>query len=261
MPHNFSFKELYDVILKSTLDMTIGRKSYAAGEIVMAFDRIQIASLQEIEDNSIARGGWDNRAHIVWQHARELQLVLAQGVFSKHQFSLMNNSKVFQYAQSEPIILTKREVVESDEEGNLSLSYDPYPEAPLFIKDPNGTKIECEVNGRSVSGLPPFTEVIAEYSYLYDNGATEILVGQNQINGFLSLEGKTRVKDDVDGHTKTGILKIPRLRLMSDLSISLGANANPVVSYMRANGYPVGEKGNTRVMELFFLNDDIDSDM
>ena len=48
-------------------------------------------------------------------------------------------------------------------------------------------------------------------------------------NGFLELEGKTRVKDDTSGLITTGIIKIPKLKLMSGLSIRLGAQANPVV--------------------------------
>jgi hypothetical protein len=36
-----------------------------------------------------------------------------------------------------------------------------------------------------------------------------------------------RVKDDVTGKVTTGIINIPKLRLMSDLSIRVGSDAIP----------------------------------
>ena len=59
----------------------------------------------------------------------------------------------------------------------------------------------------------------------------------------------------------TGIIKIPKLKLMSGLSIRLGAQANPVVGNFSAVGVPVESRYNSYVMEIDFLNNDIDSDM
>jgi len=43
--------------------------------------------------------------------------------------------------------------------------------------------------------------------------------------------------------------------------MKLGRNATPVMGTLDAVACPVGTKGNTTVMEMLFLNDDIDSDM
>ena len=48
---------------------------------------------------------------------------------------------------------------------------------------------------------------------------------------------------------------------MSDLSMRLGADAMPQVGKLDAIALPVGAKGNKKVMEIIFLDDDIDSDM
>jgi hypothetical protein len=93
------------------------------------------------------------------------------------------------------------------------------------------------------------------------NGYQKATIGRELISGFISLEGKTRVKDDITGQTKTGIIKIPKLKLMSDLSIRLGKDATPTVGRLSAVAVPDGRKGNKKVMEILFLNDDIDSDM
>ena len=81
------------------------------------------------------------------------------------------------------------------------------------------------------------------------------------MNGFVSLEGRTRVKDDTSGLITTGIIKIPKLKLMSGLSIRLGTQANPVVGNFTAEGVPVDSRNSSYVMEFEFLNNDIDSDM
>ena len=72
---------------------------------------------------------------------------------------------------------------------------------------------------------------------------------------------KTRVKDDITGQTHTGIIYIPRLKLVSDLSMRLGENAQPIVGRLDATAIPTGDRKNTEVMKIIFLDDDIDSDM
>jgi len=54
---------------------------------------------------------------------------------------------------------------------------------------------------------------------------------------------------------------IPKLKLMSDLSIKLGRDVNPTVTSFRAEGLPTGARGNSVVCNLYTLNDDIDADI
>ena len=91
-------------------------------------------------------------------------------------------------------------------------------------------------------------------------GARQIQIGKRLFNGFVELEARTRVKDDITGQIVTGLFKIPKLKLMSDLSIRLGAQATPVVANFSAVGVPVSSRGNSSVAEFYILNNDIDSD-
>jgi hypothetical protein len=52
------------------------------------------------------------------------------------------------------------------------------------------------------------------------------------------LEGKSRVKDDITGKTHTVLLRIPRLKLVSDLSMRLGREAGPLLANFAAIAYP-----------------------
>jgi hypothetical protein len=89
----------------------------------------------------------------------------------------------------------------------------------------------------------PFQEYIIDYYYKYDNGYDIIEFGNSLISGYLSLEGKMRVKDDITGQVKTGIIKIPKLKLLSNLSIRLGNDAIPQVGRLDAIAVPTGSRG------------------
>ena len=86
-------------------------------------------------------------------------------------------------------------------------------------------------------------------------------IGRPLVAGYLSLTGKMRVKDDTTGKVVTGIIKIPKLRLMSDLSMRVGSDAIPQVGRLDAVAVPEGVRGQSKVMEFILLNDDIDADM
>jgi hypothetical protein len=107
----------------------------------------------------------------------------------------------------------------------------------------------------------PYQTVIVDYWYEYINKFSTMVIGRPLTSGYLSLSGKTRVKDEITGQVKTGIINIPKLKLMSDLSMRLGADATPIVGTMDAVAIPVGNRGDKKIMEILFLEEDIDSDM
>ena len=60
------------------------------------------------------------------------------------------------------------------------------------------------------------------------------------------------------GHTTTGVIKIPKLKLMSGLSMRLGRNSDPYVANFRGVAYPdIGPNGK-RVCDFYILPEDID---
>ena len=259
-------RELYDVTLKATYPIEINGEKIEKGETVAAFDNIFIANFNENKDFISARGGFDNRAQVIWETTENINLTFSQGVFSKTQFALMSNSKLIKCKKNEEdiVLISKREEKESDENGIVTFSKEPSNYRKVFIYDKEtGKKIESfnHIENNKYDIGVPFKEVLLDYYFEYKNGYDEMIVGERLIEGFLTLEGKTKLKDDKTGQVITGIILIPKLKLMSRLSMRLGSEANPLVATFNAIGYPVGEKGNKRVMELIYLNDDIDSDM
>jgi hypothetical protein len=134
---------------------------------------------------------------------------------------------------------------------------------PIFVYDKNTGKriVDFTFGDNTVTTGQNYQELVVDYYYNYDNGYSILSFGRGLANGYLSLEGKTRVKDDITGQVTTGIIKIPKLKLLSNLSMRLGQDAIPLVGRLDAVAIPTGERGHKKVMELIFLSDDIDSDM
>ena len=255
-----SFKSLENVCLKTTYNIEANGQHYDEGEIIARFDKIQISGLREFRDYVAARGGFDNRGWVYWTKTQNVSLTFSQGVFSNVQFGLLNNANVIHIVEDEPLLITQVEELESDAVGNLFPKYEPISQIFVYNKN-TGEKIHWFKVGTNLRIDTGYTDVVVSYQYNYLNGATIARIGEQFTNGFLELEGITRVKDDTSGLITTGLLKIPKLKLMSGLSIQLGAQANPVVGNFRAECVPVGSRNDSYVMEFNFLNNDIDSDM
>ena len=261
MDNNIGFKELYEVSLKATYPVEMGDQKIEIGETIAVFDKLLIGLFEEEKNFFSANGGYDNRAHIWWEEIKEIRLSLAQGVFSKEQLALMTNAKLIIDKGRETISLNSRELVETDENGVAIVKN--CIKAPIFVYDKDsGRKItDFTYTENNIVTNQSYKEIIVDYYYDYDNGYSILSFGRMLTNGYLFLEGKMRVKDDITGQVTTGIIKIPKLKLMSDLSMRLGQDAVPVVGRFDAIAVPTGERGHKKVMEIIFLNDDIDSDI
>lgn len=262
MEHEFSMKELYDVFLKTTYPIEISGKRYEAGETLCLFDKISIANFNEIKSRETAHGGFGNRDHVFWENTKGIDITLSQGIFNSLQFALLCNAKMVYKNNGEEIRISKREETESDETGNIIFSEEPVDNFFVYDKLTGERITEYRViNGKNILIDKPYTSVILDYRYVYSGGAKNLMIGRSLTEGFLRLEGKTRVKDDISGKTRTGILEIPKLKLMSDLSMRLGENASPVGVNFSFKALPDSNGPTAKVMNLYFLNDDIDSDM
>ena len=261
MDTEFGLKELYGVTIRTTYPIEIHGRVVEAGEVIGAFDKIQIANISEIRNNAVARGWWDNRGMVFWDSTREIRISFTQGIFSKEQFALLSGAKLIEEQPGQGIQLTCRETLESDETGNFTLKH--LPVNPIFVYNAaTGEKIDFTIVEEATLHIDtPFVPVVVDYSYTYDGGSKTVMIGQALTTGFLSLEGRSRIKDDITGQTHTGILYIPRLKLLSDLSMRLGQNAAPQIGRFEALAVPTGERKATEVMHVLFLNDDIDSDI
>jgi len=255
----FSFKDLEKVSLKATYNIEIGNRKIVPGETIAFFDRIQVATLDEEKTVVAATGGFDNRPHVFWETTKDLRLSFTQGVFSKEHFALLTNARLIEQTNA-PVLITEHEEKESNEDGVIVLKHAP---VDIFVYNKaTGAKItEYTLDGATLTLTTSFLEVLIDYTFNYVNSAFDYKIGKQLINGFVELEGRTRIKDDVTGQVVTGIIKIPKLKLLTELSVRLGEQASPIVGHFDAMGIPVGSRGNAHVCEFIMLSDDIESDL
>ena len=69
---NYSFKELYDIKIKSIFPMDVGDRHFEEGEVLLAFDKIDIANITEKTQEKTAKGGYDARSFINWEEKQEI---------------------------------------------------------------------------------------------------------------------------------------------------------------------------------------------
>jgi hypothetical protein len=105
-----------------------------------------------------------------------------------------------------------------------------------------------------------YKAAIVDYEYGYDNGASASFIGEDIFEGYVTLEGRTRIKDDITGETHTAIIYIPKLKITSDFNLTLGQNAQPMVGKFSGTALSVGKEKQLRALEIYFLEEDIDKD-
>ena len=263
MENEFGLKELTDLTLKVTYPIEMAGRIFEPGEIIARFDKIQLANFKEVTSRVSANGGFDNRSHVIWEDPKEIQLSFTQGIFSARQFALLSNAHLIDVSSEEGVLISCHYSGESNEEGKILVN--KHDISDVFVYDAKtyekiAPKSVDFKNGEIVINSE-YRNVEVDFNYRYYNKVTSCILGRKLIQGYLQLEGKTRVKDDITGKTRTAILRIPRLKLVSDLTMRLGRDATPVLANFNAIGLPTGERGNKQIMELLFLSDDIDADM
>ena len=259
----FGLKELTDLTLKATYPIEMAGRKFEPGEVIARFDKIQIANFKEIVSRVSANGGYQNETRVIWEDPKEIQLNFTQGIFSSVQFALLSNSRLVQKKDDTCVLIPHHFIGESDDLGRINVQKKHIQD--LFIYNARTyEKIspkEVDLENGEIVIDQPYCDVEIDFNYCYQDSTTACILGRKLIEGYLQLEGKSRVKDDITGKVRTAILRIPRLKLVSDLSMRLGREATPVLANFNAIGLPVGGKGSKKIMELLFLNDDVDADM
>ena len=262
MDNEFGLQELYFVQLKSTYPIEIKGKEIAAGEVIAVFDSIQISNFQEIHKEVAAQGGYQNRKLVIWNRTEGVNLIFTKGIFSKTQFALMNNSRLIEVGNNQMVRIAQRDELETDSEGKITLTHVPIDSWIFVYNKETGEKLTglSMVDEKTLQTSLVYKDVIVDYEYGYDNGASASFIGVDIFEGYVTLEGRTRIKDDITGETHTAIIYIPKLKITSDFNLTLGQNAQPMVGKFSGTALSVGKEKQLRALEIYFLEEDIDRD-
>lgn len=262
MDNEFGLQELYSVQIKSTYPIEVKGKEIAAGEVIAAFDKVQIANFNEIHKEVAAQGGYQNRKLVIWNRTEGVNLIFTRGIFSKTQLALMNNSRLISLNENQRIRIAQRDELETDSEGKITLTHVPIDSWIFVYNKETGEKLTglSMIDEKTLQTSLVYKDVVVDYEYGYDNGIDVSFIGEDIFEGYVTLEGRTRIKDDITGETHTAIIYIPKLKITSDFNLTLGQNAQPVVGKFSGTALSVGNKKQLRALEIYFLDEDIDRD-
>lgn len=259
MEDNFGIKELYDVSLRCTFPMEINGKKYEENESIIKFEHIQIAPLTERKTRNYASGGIGNTRLIDWEDTQEVDFILSEGIISKVGLAILSNSLLQKNDGNSKIVIPYSETLESDQDGFITTLNKVNNDNTLFVYDAQtGEKLTpIEVNNNKIKIDRGYILTIVDYTFDYQQGSSSYFIGKRLLNGYLKLDGKFRLRDDEDGHTKTGIIEIPRVKLMSDLTLRLGRDVSPYVYRFNLIGLPVGDRKEKYVCKINILEKEI----
>jgi hypothetical protein len=259
MEEIFGTKELYGVTLKAIAPTRVGARNFEANEVILRFDKVTIAALNEPKMRRYARGGALNTVLIGWENVDNIQFMLSQGKFSKLQFGALINAQMVTMDTSAQVVpLTQR--LESDSAGHISLKFPPIVDGTLFIyNEETGERINTYTLDGDDLELAPYTSIIIDYTFHYSGNGTKYRLGTSLINGFVKLEGKMRFKNE-KGSTQTGILIIPKFKLMSDLGMALGNENVPMIGTLRGVGYASGNRNEPDICSIIWLDQEINGE-
>ena len=284
----FGVKELYEVMLKAKVPMQFGSRYLEEGEPVLYFEKVNMAMLTEQSSPIMARGGWANLPHVIWEDRSEVQFSLTEGVMSKISMGILFSANVTDKPYGESILVPRREGP-YDLDSDHQLFLDNWPvgvdRKKTFIYEYTRDVAQKKVYGKRIHGkMDPFDptlerpcvqvyedkeltkladstkQYIVDYYYEYENEALIYNIQKERFNGLFTLEGKFYTKDENDGINYTNLIYMPKVRVMSDISLRLGERADPTVAVFNIIGMPENTISNKKglILEVTSLSNDID---
>ena len=230
-------KELYSVELKTTFNLEIGGRTFAPGETVLQFPIVcsyQFLMNRKLREAHVVDMETQNLYHGMIQ--MEQPFICEKGVASQLSMAIMANSKLVEKLPNTATIPFS-ETLESDVDGELILKFNAL-DNKFFIHAPDGTiptytkTYNSGTDKTTITGLTAYTTYTISYLFTYTGDSNILNIGQRLFNGYLELTARMRLKDDTTGTDTTGILIIPTVRLVSDLSMRLGDKCHSCSFYV-----------------------------
>lgn len=284
----FGVKELYEVVLRAKTPMQFGARRLEEGEPVLYFENVSMSILNEKSSPIMARGGWANLPHVIWEDRSEVQFVLSEGVMSSISMGILLSANVVSKGKDDALLISKREgPFTIDEDRRIFLEHWPAPleKRKTFIYEYERDVAQKKIYGKRIYGLAdPFEpekerpcielysdrelkekaditkQYIVDYYYEYNKEALIYTIQKERFNGLFSLEGKFYSKDENEGLNYTNLIYMPKVRVVSDINLRLGERADPTMSVFNVIGMPENVGGNKKslILEITRLSEDID---
>lgn len=265
----FGTKELYQVTLRANCNMIFGDRYIEKGEPVLSFENITVSQLTEDSRPIMAKGGWGNLPHVIWEDRSEVSFILQEGVMNNIGMSLLFGAKMLKGGVRETTYIPKREGPIELNKGKIILEHTPGLGKPIFCyayeRDCIQYKVPFTIDGNEVTiqDNNPYAEYIVDYYYPYGNPSLLYVMEKERFNaGTFSLEGKFYTKDENEGLNVTNLLTMPKVRVVSSINLHLGEGVNPTVSTFNIIAMPtMTSNSRDELLDIVRLPEDVDCDV
>lgn len=287
----FGVKQLYEVVLRAKVPMQFGKRYLQADQPVLYFQNINFATLSEKSSPIMARGGWSNLPHVIWEDRSQVNFQLSEGVMSSVSMGILLSASVTENRPGQTILIHKRQGPYQLVENNLLyLQHWPvsHEQKKTFIYEYERDVAQKKVYGKRITDkvdpydetierpclqiyedkaletlADPNKEYIVDYYYQYLDEAIFYTVQKERFNGLFTLEGKFYVKDENDGINYTNLIYMPKVRVVSSIDLRLGERANPSVATFNIIGMPQNTAYDRKglILQITRLNKDIDENL
>lgn len=264
----FGIKELFEIVLRAKTQMTFGDRIIEADEPVLYFEKANLGVLNENNHPIVARGGWLNQPHVVWDSRSEVTFSISEGVISSIGMAILLGTNLASRKENEAILVHKcygpvpiqRCTWDNSLHGFL-LNEKPvmYPDKKTFIFEYNNDVIQRKAYGQLHERDTDFgknyfvaiyedkactipakinKQYLIDYYYEYRDEALLYTVSKERFNGLFTLEGKFYSKDENEGKDYVNLIYMPRVRVVSNIDLRLGERTSPAVAVFNMIGLP-----------------------
>lgn len=267
----FGIKELYDVEIKFKNLLEVDNKVYEPGETLIRFNKLSIASFMQQKETTEYSGGQNDLPLVFSEFDGEFQLNFSNGLTNLLSWALISNSKIKNVSESISIYETLEQTLEDNylyvdlkftpnaDQFMLAAQENPQleplpmgrrnelklkplnknPNKFFFVYDENMVKIEPEdysILSNRIYFNKSYEKVYINYTS--DFNCKKIECGDRLNNLFYSLTAKTTLKLEENGETKTLVIKMPKIKIFSNLNFTLGENlSNPTACNFSIKSY------------------------
>lgn len=257
MLNEFGAKELYEVSLKTTDIMTINGQQYERDEVFMFFQNIQISNISGSSQVATATGGKYNFTQILWDNVDSVDFAFAKGIVSMTSLNFQGQSKIGSGSVSVPM----REWLITDTSGKAEISHTPSASRTMFVYKTVGGVITEKLTVLGIAGQEidlgianKSISILVDYYFEKSDVCYQEIGGEN-IQGYFKLTSKINFIDEKDGTKSTVLFVMPKVKILSNINLTFGVKANPIVANLRMRALPDDRKALAR---FIYLNQDIE---
>ena len=232
---------------------------------------------------------------VTWEEKSEVAFQMVEGTMSHLSFGLLLDACVTSSEKDKPLLVPIKEgpfelqkkTYNGQDWYGFQIKEKPilYPNKKVFIFEYTRGREQRKVYGELIYPPDPFDnsktlnfialhdengqplredngkQYVVDYYYEYGNEALIYTINTERFNGLFSLEGKFYAKDENEGMNYTNLLYMPKVRIVSDISLRLGERADPAVSTFNIVGLPEHVGRQSTIVEITRLGTDIDGNI